>query len=104
MAGLEFVEDPVTFTSRSIVSWLVEQLYNARYLLLLVTMNSQCWPTVLTEVFCDIIRNPLSANKDENLSILSTDDIKMLDQLGTLLKIAADFNDLGNVMICCELH
>ena len=67
-------------------------------------MNGKCWPTVLTKVFCDIIRNPLSANKDEDLSILSTDDIKVLDQFGTLLKVAADFNDLGDIMICRKLH
>lgn len=46
----------------------------------------------------------LSADKDENLSILSADDIKVFDQLGAFLKVAADFNDLGDVMVCCELH
>jgi hypothetical protein len=67
-------------------------------------MNGKRWPAILAKVFCDIIRNPLSANEYENLSILSADNIKMLDQLGTLLKVTADFNNLGDVMIRCELH
>ena len=67
-------------------------------------MNGECWPTVLTKVFRDIVCDPLSADKDENLSVLSANDIKMLDQLGAFLKVAADFDDLGNVMVRCELH
>jgi hypothetical protein len=67
-------------------------------------MNGKRWPAILAKVFRDIIRDPLSANKDENLSVLSADNIKMLDQLGALLKVAADFNDLGDVMIRRELH
>ena len=67
-------------------------------------MNGKRWPAILTKVFRDIIRNPFSANEYKNLSILSADDIKMLDQLGTLLKVTADFNDLGDVMIRSELH
>lgn len=67
-------------------------------------MNGECWPTVLTKVFRDIVCDPLSADKNENLSVLSANDIKMLDQLGAFLKVAADFDDLGNVMVRCELH
>ena len=67
-------------------------------------MNGECWPTVLTKVFRDLVCDSLSADKDENLSVLSADDIKMFDQLGALLKVAADFDDLGDVMVCCELH
>jgi hypothetical protein len=67
-------------------------------------VNSECWPTVLTKVFRDVICDPLSADKDENLGILSADDIKMFDQLRAFLKVAADFDDLGNVMVRCELH
>ena len=77
---------------------------NKKNALFLVTMNGECWPTVLTKVFRDVVCDPLSANKDENLSVLSADDIKMFDQLGALLKVAADFDDLGNVMVRCELH
>lgn len=67
-------------------------------------MNGKRRPAILAKVFRDIIRNPLCANEDENLSILSADDIKMLDQLGTLLKVTADLNDLGDIMIRCKLH
>ena len=67
-------------------------------------MNGECWPTILTKVFRDLVCDPLSADKDENLSVLSADDIKMFDQLGAFLEVAADFDDLGNVMIRCKLH
>jgi hypothetical protein len=73
-------------------------------LLFLVTMNGECWPAVLTKVFRDLVCDPLSADKDENLSVLSADDIKMFDQLGAFLKVAADFDELGDVMVRCELH
>lgn len=72
--------------------------------LFLVTVDGECWPTVLTKVFRDVVCDPLSADKDENLSVLSADDIKMFDQLGAFLKVAADFDDLGNVMVRCKLH
>ena len=67
-------------------------------------MNGKCWPAVLTKVFRDIVRNSLSSNKDENLGILSADDIKVFDQLGTFLKVTANFNNLGDVMVRRELH
>lgn len=67
-------------------------------------MNGERWPTVLTKVFRDIVCDPLSADEDENLSVLSADDIKMFDQLGAFLEVAANFDDLRNVMVRCELH
>ena len=67
-------------------------------------MNGECWPTVLTKVFRDVVCDPLSTDKDENLGILSADNIKMFDQLGAFLEVTADFDDLGNVVVRCELH
>jgi hypothetical protein len=67
-------------------------------------MNGECWPTVLTKVFRDIVCDPLSADKYENFGVLSADDIKMLDQLRAFLEVAADFDDLGNVMVRREFH
>ena len=67
-------------------------------------MNGKCRPAVLTKVFRDVIRNSFSSNKDENLGILSADDIKVFDQLGTFLKVTANFNNLGDVMVRRELH
>lgn len=67
-------------------------------------MNGECWPAVLTKVFRDLVCDSFCADKDENLSVLSTDDIKMFDQLGAFFEVAADFDDLGDVMVRCELH
>lgn len=67
-------------------------------------MNGECWPAVLTKVFRNLVCDPLCADKNENLSVLSADDIKMFDQLGAFLKVTADFDDLGDVMVRCELH
>lgn len=103
MAGLEFAENPVTFTSGTVVRQRYK-FYEVKNSLLLVTMNGECWPTVLTKVFRDVVCDPLSADKDENLSVLSADDIKMFDQLAAFLEVAADFDDLGNVMVRSELH
>ena len=103
MAGLEFAENPVTFASGTVVSQMIK-VYKLKDPLFLVTMNGECWPTVLTKVFRNVVCDPLSADKNENLGVLSADDIKMFDQLGAFLKVAADFDDLSNVMIRCELH
>jgi hypothetical protein len=58
----------------------------------------------LAKVLCDVIRDPLGTNKNENLGVLGADDVKVFDQLRALLKVAADFNNLGNIMIRRKLH
>ena len=67
-------------------------------------MDSKSWPAVLTKVFGDVVCDTFRSNKYEYLSVLSTDLIKMFDQLGTLLEITADFDDLLDVVVGCEFH
>lgn len=67
-------------------------------------MDSKSWPSVLTEVFGDVVRNTFRSDEYQYLGILSTDLIKMFDQFGALLEIAADFNELLNVVVGGELH
>lgn len=67
-------------------------------------MDSQRWPTVLTEILGNVVGNTLRTDEDENFGILLTDLIEVLDEFRPFLKVAADFNDLGDVMVSGELH
>jgi len=42
-------------------------------------MNGECWPAILTKVLRNVIRDTLCANEDEDLGVLGTDNIEMLD-------------------------
>ena len=72
--------------------------------LFLVSVDGQRRPAVLTKVFGNVVCYSLCTNEDENLGALLGDLIQVLDELGPLLEIAANFDDLGNVMIRSELH
>ena len=74
------------------------------YALLLVSVDGQCRPSILTEVLRDVVRDTLSTDKDEHLRVLLADLIEVLDELATLLKVTHDLNDLLNVVVRCKLH
>ena len=74
------------------------------YLLLLVSVDGQGRPSILPEVFGDIVGNTLSTDEDEDLGILLTNLIKVLDELRPLLEVADDLNDLLNVVVRGEFH
>lgn len=63
-------------------------------------MDGEGGPPVLTKILGNIICYPLGANEDENLRVLLTDLIQVLDEFITLLEVAADFHDLLDVVIC----
>ena len=67
-------------------------------------MDGKSRPAVLTEVFGNVVRNTFRSDKYQYFSILSADLIKMFDQLGALLKVAADFDDLLDVVVGGKLH
>lgn len=67
-------------------------------------MNCKSRPSVLTKVFRDIVRNPLRADEDKYLGIFLTHLIQMLDQLAALLEVAADLNELLDVVVRRQFH
>lgn len=62
-------------------------------------MDSQGRPTILTEVLRNIICYSLGANEDQDLSVLLADLVQVLDELRTLFKITANFDDLLDVVV-----
>ena len=86
------------------VSTTLANALNMLHLLLLVSMDGQCRPSILTEVLRDVVRDTLSTDKDEHLRVLLADLIEVLDELATLLKVTHDLNDLLNVVVRCKLH
>ncbi len=84
-ARLEFGENPVTL------------------LLLLVTVDGECRPAVLTEVLGDVVGDTLGAGEDDNLAVLLRDGFKVTDELALLLKLGADLDDLLDVVVGSKL-
>lgn len=72
--------------------------------LFFVTVDGQRGPSVLTEVLSNIVSDTLSADENEDFGILLLNLLKVLDKLGALLKVAADFDDLLNVVVGGEFE
>ena len=86
-AGLEFREHPVTFA------------------LLLVTVNGERWPAVLSKILGQVVRDALGADEDENLSRFRRDLLEVPDEASTLLEIATeDLDNLRDVDVGREFH
>ena len=67
-------------------------------------MNCESGPSILTEVTRDIVRNTLGADENEHFRVLLTDLVEVLDQLCPLLKVAANFDNLRDVVVRRQLH
>jgi hypothetical protein len=83
---LELGEDPITL------------------LLGFVTVNSQRGPSVLPQELGEVVRDTLGAHEDENLCVLLTDLIEVLDELSTLFKVGAHLDVLSDVVVGGEVH
>lgn len=73
-------------------------------ILFFVTVNGERRPAILTQIFGDIVRNPLCTNKNQDFSILLANLVKMFDQLVAFFEVTADFDDLRDVVIGRKLH
>ena len=78
--------------------------YPVSLALLLVTMDSKRRPAILTEIFGDVVRCTLGADKDKDFGVFIGDLIEVLKELVTLIKIGADFDHLCDVRVSSELH
>lgn len=67
-------------------------------------MNSKSWPAVLAKVLGNVVCDTLSTDEDENFRILLADLVEVLNELGSLLKVAANFNDLSDVVVSRQFH
>ena len=75
-----------------------------RYVLLLVSVDGQRRPSILTEILRNVVRNTLSTDEDQHLRMLLADLVEVLDELRPLLKVADDLDDLLDVVVGSELH
>lgn len=62
-------------------------------------MYRQSGPTILPQIFRDVVSNPFGPYEDQNLGIFGADLIQVLDQFCPLLEIAADLDDLLDVVV-----
>jgi hypothetical protein len=67
-------------------------------------VNSQCGPTVLTEILSDIIGHPFGSNKDKDFGILCANLVQVLDQFVPLFEVTDNIDDLLDVMVGGQLH
>ena len=86
LARLEFVEHPVTL------------------ILLLVAVDRESWPAVLSEESSDVVSHALGSSEDEDLVRFVVHDLlHVLDQAVTLLEIGYNLNNLGDAMVGREV-
>ena len=87
LALLEFVENPITL------------------LLLLVTVDGEGWPAVLSEEASDLVGDTLGASEDKALVVLVFHDLlEVLDHLVALLEFGNDLDDLGDAVVGGQVH
>lgn len=67
-------------------------------------MNGESGPAILAEVLCDVVGNPFRADEDEDLCVFLTNLVEMFDELIAFLKLAADIDNLLNIVVGGELH
>lgn len=67
-------------------------------------MDGKGWPSVRAQILGDLVGDSLGAHEDKDFGTFLTDLIKMFDQLGPLLKVGTDRNDLTNVVVSCQFH
>lgn len=67
-------------------------------------MYRQSGPSILPQIFRDIVSNPFGAYEDQDFSIFRADLVQVLDQFRPLLEIAADLDDLLDVVVRGQLH
>jgi len=67
-------------------------------------MDGKGWPSVRAQVLGDVIRNSFGAHEDEDFGAFLADLVEVFNQLGPLLKVGADRNDLTNVVVSCKFH
>lgn len=67
-------------------------------------MNSQCWPTILSQVLSDIIGDTLSSDEDEDFCVLIADDVEMFQEFPSLFEVRADLDELSDVVVGSQLH
>lgn len=67
-------------------------------------MNSQRGPSVLPQELGQVVGDSLGTDKDQNLGVLGRDLVEVLDELSSLLKVGADGDFLGDVVVGLQLH
>lgn len=67
-------------------------------------MYRQSRPTILPQVFRDVIGDSFRPHENQDFSILRTNLIQVLDQFRALLEIAADLDNLLDVVVGRQLH
>lgn len=68
-------------------------------LLFLVTVDGQRWPSILTEVLGDVVRDSFCADEDQHLGVFLTDLVEVLDEFRPLLEVAADLHNLLDIVV-----
>lgn len=67
-------------------------------------MDGKSWPPVRTQVFCDLISNSFGAHEDEYFGAFLADLVQVFDQLGPLLEVGTNRNNLTNVVVSRQFH
>lgn len=67
-------------------------------------MNSEGGPAILTQIFGDIVGDTFGGDEYQNFSVLIADEVEVFQQFASFLKVRADLDDLGDVVVCRQFH
>lgn len=67
-------------------------------------MYRQRGPTILPQIFRDVVSHPFGPYENQDFGIFRADLIQVFDQFRPLLEIAADLDDLLDVVVRSQLH
>lgn len=72
--------------------------------LFFVSVNCECWPTILTEILGDVVGHTLRTNENKYFGVFAADLIEMFDEFAALFEVGADFDMLSDVVVSSEFH
>lgn len=67
-------------------------------------MDGECRPTVLAKVLRNVVCNALRADEDQDLSVLTANHVKVLQQSIALLVLSDDFDVLLDVVVSRQIE
>ena len=70
----------------------------------LVTVDGECWPTVGSEVFGEVIGNSLGTDEDEDLGVLARDLLEVLEEPVPLVVLGDNLDDLLDIVVGSQLE
>ena len=67
-------------------------------------MDGECWPSVGSKVFGEVIGNSLGTDEDEDLGVLARDLLEVLEESVSLVVLGNNLDDLLDIVVGSQLE